>query len=218
MCSPLLGCSMPGRVRRRLEARSRAGKSSGLSARAREVRWGGIGCDPVKVLPSPVTDGVAFLIQYAQVPSRFAKKWPNDLRFCFRPRHRLSHGTTSAIATSGIVAGWHRRSDSWSSRPTSPARARHFWTELLDVELEERSDAEGVGWQTRGDGPALGVHPRGPGPGDRVSLPYFSVSDMESALTRVRELGGEVIHPGERWSVCRDSEGSPFGLAVDAPS
>jgi hypothetical protein len=23
-----------------------------------------------------------------------------------------------------------------------------------------------------------------------------------------------VIHPGERWAVCRDSEGSPFALAA----
>jgi hypothetical protein len=30
----------------------------------------------------------------------------------------------------------------------------------------------------------------------------------------VRALGGSVVHPGERWAVCRDSEGSPFGLAV----
>jgi len=50
-----------------------------------------------------------------------------------------------------------------------------------------------------------------------VSLPYFSVSDMDSTLNRVWVLGGEVIHPGERWSVCRDSEGSPFGLVLDAP-
>jgi len=27
-------------------------------------------------------------------------------------------------------------------------------------------------------------------------------------------LGGSVIHPGERWAICRDSEGSPFGLAA----
>jgi predicted enzyme related to lactoylglutathione lyase len=97
-----------------------------------------------------------------------------------------------------------------------PARARRFWTGLLGVDLEERPEGEGEGWQTGGDAPALGLHPRGTGPGDRVSLPYFSVSDMEAALNRVRELGGEVIHPGEKWSVCRDSEGSPFGLALDA--
>jgi predicted enzyme related to lactoylglutathione lyase len=49
-----------------------------------------------------------------------------------------------------------------------------------------------------------------------MSIPYFSVSDMPWALNRVREFGGEVIHPGDRWSICRDSEGSPFGLALEA--
>ena len=28
------------------------------------------------------------------------------------------------------------------------------------------------------------------------------------------ELGGSIIHPGDRWAVCRDSEGSPFALAA----
>jgi len=78
----------------------------------------------------------------------------------------------------------------------------------LGVELEARADAEGHGWQTGGGGPTLGLHLRGTGPGDRVSLPYFSISDMDASLNQVRELGGEVIHPGERWSVCRDSEAS----------
>lgn len=95
-----------------------------------------------------------------------------------------------------------------------PVRARGFWTGLLNVELESRADGEGEGWQTHGGGSALGLHPRGTGPGDRVSLPYFSVPNMDVALERVRELGGEVIHPGERWSICRDTEGSPFGLAL----
>jgi len=96
-----------------------------------------------------------------------------------------------------------------------PARARRFWSGLLSIELLDRVHGEGEGWQTSGDVPALGVHPRGTGPGDRVSLPYFSVSDMQRTLNRVRQLGGEVIHSGERWSICRDSEGSPFGLALD---
>jgi predicted enzyme related to lactoylglutathione lyase len=94
-------------------------------------------------------------------------------------------------------------------------RARRFWTGVLGVRLEDRADGEGQGWQTHGDGPALGVHERGTGPGDRVSLPYFAVPDMDAALQRVRELGGEVIHPGAQWSVCRDTEGSPFGLALE---
>jgi predicted enzyme related to lactoylglutathione lyase len=45
-------------------------------------------------------------------------------------------------------------------------------------------------------------------------LPYFTVDDLPSALQRVEELGGSVIHPGERWAICRDSEGSPFALAA----
>ena len=96
-----------------------------------------------------------------------------------------------------------------------PARAREFWGGFLGLELRGRDEGEGEGWQTQGTGPALGLHSRGTGPGDRVSLPYFSVPDMNAALQRVRELGGEVIHQGERWSVCRDTEGSPFGLALD---
>ena len=56
------------------------------------------------------------------------------------------------------------------------------------------------------------MHERGPGPGDRASLPYFAVADLQAALELVVELGGEIVHPGERWAVCRDSEGNPFGL------
>src|SRR5437764_3433509 len=92
-------------------------------------------------------------------------------------------------------------------------RATRFWESLLGLTLAERSSAEGEGVQTHGAGPALGVHARGAGPGDRVSLPYFRIGDMDAALARVVELGGSVVHPGERWSICRDSEGSPFGLA-----
>lgn len=93
-------------------------------------------------------------------------------------------------------------------------RARRFWSGLLGAELAERSDAQGRGWQARSATPTVGVHERGTGPGDTVSLPYFAVEDLEAALDRVRSLGGSVIHPGSRWAVCRDSEGSPFGLAL----
>jgi predicted enzyme related to lactoylglutathione lyase len=97
-----------------------------------------------------------------------------------------------------------------------PERARRFWGELLEVALEPRTGGEGEGWQTRagGGGPALGVHERGRGPGDRFSLPYFEVDDLSAALARVEDLGGSVVHPGDAWAVCRDSEGTPFGLAA----
>ena len=93
-----------------------------------------------------------------------------------------------------------------------PERARRFWTELLGVELDAREPPEGQGWQTHSGAPAVGVHPRGRGPGDSFSLPYFAVVDVTAALERVAALGGSVVHPGEQWAICRDSEGSPFGL------
>jgi uncharacterized protein len=95
-----------------------------------------------------------------------------------------------------------------------PERARRFWSSLLGVSLAERIGEEGSGWQTHLPGPQVGVHERGRGPGDTVSLPYFAVDDIDVALERVKELGGSVIHPGSRWAICRDSEGSPFGLAL----
>jgi len=97
-----------------------------------------------------------------------------------------------------------------------PERARRFWSELLGTALEPRGAGEGQGWQTSGTGPAVGVHERGRGPGDSFSLPYVEVPDLESALARVAALGGTVVHPGSRWAICKDSEGSPFGLALAA--
>ena len=91
-------------------------------------------------------------------------------------------------------------------------RALKFWAGVLGTDLEPRKDGEGEGWQTHDSETALGVHARGPGPGDRVSLPYFSVPDLPAALVRVEELGGSIVHPGGQWAICRDSEGSPFGL------
>jgi predicted enzyme related to lactoylglutathione lyase len=91
-------------------------------------------------------------------------------------------------------------------------RALRFWRGLLELELAPRADGEGAGWVADAGGVRVGVHERGKGPGDTGSLPYFPAADMEAALERVRELGGTVIHPGERWSICRDSEGTPFAL------
>jgi predicted enzyme related to lactoylglutathione lyase len=105
-----------------------------------------------------------------------------------------------------------------------PERARSFWSNLLGLALDARTPGQGEGWQTGDDAgagassnaPAVGVHPRGRGPGDSFSLPYFEVANMQDALARVPSLGGSVIHPGERWAICKDSEGNPFGLALGA--
>jgi predicted enzyme related to lactoylglutathione lyase len=98
-----------------------------------------------------------------------------------------------------------------------PERALRFWRGLLGVEPAPRDDSAGEGWEAEADGLRLGVHRRGEGPGDTGSLPYFTVGDMAAALDRVLDLGGSIVHPGESWAVCRDSEGSPFALAVPPP-
>jgi predicted enzyme related to lactoylglutathione lyase len=96
-------------------------------------------------------------------------------------------------------------------------RAQRFWGGLLEIELYGRGSGEGQGWQTHPASPAvaLGLHERGRGPGDSFSLPYFAVDDISATLERVVELGGSVVHPGEHWAICKDSEGSPFGLAQE---
>ena len=95
-----------------------------------------------------------------------------------------------------------------------PERARRFWSGLLGAELEARAPGDGDGWQTGSGAASVGVHARGRGPGDTFSLPYFAVDDLAEAVRRVEGLGGSVVHPGDRWVICKDSEGSPFGLAL----
>jgi predicted enzyme related to lactoylglutathione lyase len=95
-----------------------------------------------------------------------------------------------------------------------PQRALRFWRGVLGAELEPRQAGAGSGWEAAEGALRIGVHERGRGPGDTASLPYFTVADLAGAMERVRELGGSVIHPGERWAICRDSEGSPFALSA----
>jgi predicted enzyme related to lactoylglutathione lyase len=94
-----------------------------------------------------------------------------------------------------------------------PERALRFWSGLLGADLEPRKEGEGSGWQSRSTTPPVGVHERGQGPGDSFSLPYFAVDDVATALEKVKALGGSIVHPGESFAICKDSEGSPFGLA-----
>ena len=93
-----------------------------------------------------------------------------------------------------------------------PERALRFWTGLLGADLEPRRPEQGEGWQSSAS-PAIGIHERGRGPGDRYALPYFPVDDLAAAVARVADLGGTVIHPGDKWAICKDSEGNPFALA-----
>jgi predicted enzyme related to lactoylglutathione lyase len=96
-----------------------------------------------------------------------------------------------------------------------PDRALRFWEGVLGASPSPRAADAGSGWEAETDGLRLGIHERGPGPGDTASLPYFTVADLPKTLERIEELGGSVIHPGDRWAICRDSEGSPFALAAE---
>ena len=87
-----------------------------------------------------------------------------------------------------------------------------FWR-LLKRRSRAATRRTAVAGRSSTRGSSSGVHERGSEPGDRFSLPYFPVTDLTAAVERVRELGGEIVHPGERWAICRDSEGTPFGLA-----
>jgi len=125
-------------------------------------------------------------------------------------------GRATAARPQAIVQAVPRSSLSLIEFPADdPERARSFWAGLLGVELQPRTEGGGEGWQTHSDVPAVGVHARGRGPGDSFSLPYFKVSDIAEALRNVQALGGSVVHPGEQWAVCKDSEGTPFGLAQE---
>jgi predicted enzyme related to lactoylglutathione lyase len=129
-------------------------------------------------------------------------------------RERVIEPIAAAARRRGVIVCDVDRSFGLIEFPADdPDRARRFWSGLLGIELAERTKAEGRGWQSQSGAPLLGIHERGAGPGDTASLPYFTVPDMESALEQVAALGGSVIHPGAGWSICRDSEGSPFGLA-----
>jgi uncharacterized protein len=104
----------------------------------------------------------------------------------------------------------------------------------LGVEDYERGRAfyEGLfGWQfdvgPSGHGFTIAT-PNVPGGihgGDREATPYvfFAVDDMDAAVLRVRELGGVMddmdVEADEdsvarfgRFKLCRDDQGSPFGL------
>ena len=126
-----------------------------------------------------------------------------------RPRRRAAGHRLGRLDPRASLIGRHPSLIEFPA--DDPERARRFWSGLLEAELEPR--VEGEGWQTHAGAPAVGVHARGRGPGDTFSLPYFAVPDVAAALERVEALGGSVVHPGEAWAICKDSEGSPFGLA-----
>lgn len=97
-------------------------------------------------------------------------------------------------------------------------RGRAFYESLFGWRFERGPSGEGYVIST--PNVAGGMHG-----GDPRSSPYlfFRVEDMEAALERVRQLGGSVddmdVAGDEeaaatfgRFKLCRDDQGSPFGL------
>ena len=99
-----------------------------------------------------------------------------------------------------------------------PERGRAFYEGLLGWRFEP--GPSGAGFVIEAPNMPGGMHG-----GDPEAAPYlfFAVDDMDAALDRVRELGGSVeeadVEGDEesvarfgRFQLCRDDQGSPFGL------
>ena len=97
-------------------------------------------------------------------------------------------------------------------------RGRAFYEGLFGWRFEVGPSGQGFAIET----PTV---PAGMHGGDPGAAPYvfFRVDDIEAALDRVRELGGAVdetdVEGGDesiarfgRFRLCRDDQGSPFGL------
>jgi predicted enzyme related to lactoylglutathione lyase len=98
------------------------------------------------------------------------------------------------------------------------ARGRAFYEGLFGWDFE--TGPSGNGWVITTPGVPGGMHP-----GDKGAVPYvfFEVDDMDAALARVKELGGErvpfddgssedTIRRFGRFEFCKDDQGSAFGL------
>jgi len=97
-------------------------------------------------------------------------------------------------------------------------KGRAFYEALFGWKFE--SGPSGKGWVIKTPNVPGGMHP-----GDTGATPYvfFAVHDLDAALERVRQLGGEVVPFDDggdeatearfgRFRFCKDDQGSPFGL------
>lgn len=99
-----------------------------------------------------------------------------------------------------------------------PERGRTFYEGLFGWSFEP--GPSGTGYAVTAPNIPGGMHGGDPGAAPYV---FFAVEDMEAALERVRDLGGAVeemnvegdeesIARFGRFKLCRDDQGSPFGL------
>jgi uncharacterized protein len=92
-----------------------------------------------------------------------------------------------------------------------PERAKEFYGSLFGWDFTEGNVPEG--FNIEGTTPPGGVF--GGGKGWCPSV-YFSVDDIDAALAKVRELGGEASEPEAiatgHMAHCRDDQGREFNL------
>jgi hypothetical protein len=99
-----------------------------------------------------------------------------------------------------------------------PEKARAFYGELLGWSFEPGPSGEAGGSVIKTPGLPGGLHG-----GDKGASVYvfFRVDDMDAALEKLRELGGEAESLDQdesseaefgRFYFCRDDQGSKFGL------
>jgi uncharacterized protein len=99
----------------------------------------------------------------------------------------------------------------WQINVPDAARARTFFSAVLGWSFEGGNVPDG--YQIAGAGMPGGLHG---GDSDAELFAYFAVPDLDTAVTRVRELGGEadeIVDNGrERFVHCRDDQGVRFSL------
>jgi uncharacterized protein len=96
--------------------------------------------------------------------------------------------------------------------PTEDAeRARRFYGELFGWRF--RAGAVDGGFNVEGSTPPGGLYEGGTGEVPRV---WFEVDDLDAALERVRELGGQAGEPEDiesgHMATCRDDQGNELNL------
>ncbi len=96
------------------------------------------------------------------------------------------------------------------------ARAESFFGQLFDWEIVPGSQPDG--YHIASPTPPGGI--AGGSSEPEITL-YFRVDDIQAAVARVRELGGqadEPVHHASGWSAsCHDDQGTPFSLSEAAP-
>lgn len=121
-------------------------------------------------------------------------------------------GGVSAPSRAGVV--WHVLRSHGAERLTSQYAALFGWTlgEPLDVGGER---FHALAWK-QGERPAGAVGEITEGVHSQW-LYFFGVESLDTAVARVRELGGLVVGPssfpdGSRFAACDDPQGAAFGL------